>query len=322
MSLIIALEVQLLHLALMLAAAPLLLGLSRWVEGRLAGRVGAPVIQPWRDLIRLAREQPVVAETASGFHEIAPAIGFAMTVVVAALVPSFALGMAAAPFADLIVVAGLLLLARVVVALAAIESGTALGGLGGGRAMALTAATEPPLLLAIFCLALLAGTSNLDAMAAVLRGGAGGARLPLVLAVMALAVVAVARSRAGEAATPVPFGEVTMAGDALALEYSGRALALLRWGEWLRRLVWLSLLADLALPTGLADSTGTPLSWLLGLVAWAAKVGGLTLGLALWRGANAGLGAARPERLAEVLGIGLLLVLLAAAFLFAGQGPT
>ncbi|MEJ1979375.1 MAG: hypothetical protein WDN49_28025 [Acetobacteraceae bacterium] len=51
-----------LHAALMAATAPLLVGLVRWLKARLLGRVGAPVLQPWLDLRRLVRKQPVVAE--------------------------------------------------------------------------------------------------------------------------------------------------------------------------------------------------------------------------------------------------------------------
>ncbi len=296
MTLVIALLVQVLHLALLLAAAPLAAGLAHIVGARLADRAGAPLLQPWRDLRRLARKQGGWAEGTSGLFALAPALAFAASVVAAALVPAFARGMALAPLADTFVIAGLLLLARAVLALAALEGGTALGGLAAGDAMALAAATWPALLLALVCLALLAGTSNLDDMERVLRAGAAGVRLPLLLALAALLVVAAAQ-RDGPPAH----------------DHSGRPLALLLWGGWLRRLVWLSLLGNLALPWGLADATGTPLSWLVGLLAWAAKVAVLAVGLALGQGA-------RPARLCDVALAAVLLALLAAAFLLTGQG--
>jgi formate hydrogenlyase subunit 4 len=312
---LVALAAQLLHLLLLPAAAPLALGASRAVAARLAGRAGPPVLQPWRDLLRLWRKQAVFAETASGLFEAAPAVAFAASWLAAALVPSFALGMAGAPVADLLVVAGLLLLARATLALAAMESGTALGGLGASRSMALTAFTEPALLLAVLPLALLVGTTNLDVMLGVLREGAVGLRVPLVLAVAALGVVAAARLRSED--PPIaPFAEAAMADDALGQEYAGRHLALLHWGAALRRLLWLGLLADLAAPFGLADAVGNPLGWLVGLIAWVGKVAVLTVALALWQSLRAGR-AARP---AEVFGAAVLLGLLAAAFLFAGQG--
>ncbi len=315
MTLIVVLLAQALHLMLTMAAAPLALGVSHHVAARLAGRAGPPPIQPWRDLWRLLRKQGVFAETASGLFEIAPAFAFAAILVATALVPSFALGMATAPVADLIVVAGLLMLARAALALAAMESGTALGGLGATRSMALAGFTEPGLMLAIFALALVTGTTNLDAMASLLREGAIGLKVPLVLTVAALTVVAVARLRT-PAPAGLPFAEAAMTEDALTQEYSGRSLALLIWGDGLRRLLWLSLLADIAVPFGLADATGGPLGWIVGIAAWAGKMAVLTVALALWQAMR----AACPARPAEILGAAVLLALVAAAFLFAGQG--
>ncbi|MFC7608625.1 hypothetical protein [Teichococcus aestuarii] len=60
-----AIVTQLLHAALLLALAPLLVGVVRWLKARLLGRRGAHPFQPWRDLRKLLRKQPVLAEGAS-----------------------------------------------------------------------------------------------------------------------------------------------------------------------------------------------------------------------------------------------------------------
>ena len=103
---------QVLHIALMCVAAPSLISIQRWMLARLAGRVGPSLLQPWWDLIRLLRKQSVLAESASEVTGIAPAVCAATAAIAACLVPSFALGMTFAPFADLLVIAGLLALAR------------------------------------------------------------------------------------------------------------------------------------------------------------------------------------------------------------------
>ena len=94
-----ALITQVLHLALMLAAAPLLVGITRWLKARLMGRRGASPLQPWRDLDKLLRKRPVLAENASWISEAAPHTAFAASLVAAALVPSFTRGMLLAPLA-------------------------------------------------------------------------------------------------------------------------------------------------------------------------------------------------------------------------------
>jgi formate hydrogenlyase subunit 4 len=309
-TLLLALVVQVLHLLSMLAAAPLALGLSKSVAARLAGRAAASPIQPWRDLWRLLRKQAVFAESASGLFENAPAVAFAATVLAAAMVPSFALGMPAAAMGDLVAIAGLLMLARTTLALAAMDSGTAGGGLGASRAMARASVTEPALLLAIFPLALLAGTTNLDTMAGVLREGAVGLKMPLLLAFAALALVAFSRLRPAISAAS-PFAEMAATEDALAREYSGRPLGLLVWGDALRRLLWLSLLADVAVPVGLANAAGNPLWWVAGAAIWAVKISVLTVAVAIWHAALPD----RAERWVGMLGAAALLGLLATAFL-------
>ena len=158
---------QVLHIALMCVAAPSLIGIQRWMLARLAGRVGPSLLQPWWDLIRLLRKQSVLAESASEVTGIAPAVCAAATAIAACLVPSFALGMTFAPFADLLVIAGLLALARCFMALLAMDAGTAPAGVGASRSMLLACLAEPALLLVLFALALPAGSLNLDAIAAI-----------------------------------------------------------------------------------------------------------------------------------------------------------
>ena len=194
------------HVSLMLAAAPVLTGFLRWLEARLLGRAGPSPLQPWRDLVRLARKQPVVALEASWLFRAAPATGFAATLAAAALVPGFALGMASGPLADLIVIAGLLALARSALALAALDVGTAFGGIGASRAVTFAAFAEPAMLMVVFTLALIAGTTNLDAMAEALReGGSGigvGLGVPLGLSLVAVFAIAIAETGRMPLATP------------------------------------------------------------------------------------------------------------------------
>ena len=85
MILIAGLLTQIIHVALLLTAAPLVTGLIRAAKARLLGRVGQPVIQPWRDLLRLTRKQPVLAENASPVFRFAPLVIFASTAVAALL---------------------------------------------------------------------------------------------------------------------------------------------------------------------------------------------------------------------------------------------
>ncbi len=317
MTSLIGLATLLLHVALMLALAPLLVGFIRTIKARVLGRVGPPVVQPWRDLLRLARKQPVVAENASWLFHAAPAAGFAATLAAAALVPGFALGMTTAPLADLLVIAGLLALARCLLALAGLDIGTAFGGIGASREMTFAAFAEPAMMLVIFTLGLLMGTTNLDAIALVLREVTVGLRVSLGLALVAIVAVAIAENSRLPVDNPASHLELTMVHEAMVLEYSGRHLALIEATAALKLLLWMTLIATIFAPFGTATPESGPLVWLFALPLWAVKVGALAVVLALFESAIAKM---RVFRVPEFLGIAVLLGLLAAVFLFVSQG--
>jgi formate hydrogenlyase subunit 4 len=281
------------------------------------GRVGASVLQPWRDLQRLARKQPVLAENASWLFRAAPAAGFAATLAAAALVPGFALGMATAPIADLLVIAGLLALARCVLALAGLDIGTAFGGIGASREMTFAVFAEPAMILVIFTLGLLLGTTNLDAIAFVLRDATVGLRVSLGLALVAILAVAIAENGRIPVDNPATHLELTMVHEAMVLEYSARHLALIEWTAALKLLLWMTLIAAIFTPFGIATPQSGPLGWLVAVPLWVAKVGGLAAVLAVFESAIAKM---RIFRVPEFLGIAVLLGLLAAVFLFVSQG--
>jgi formate hydrogenlyase subunit 4 len=313
----IELVVQLLHVLLMLAAAPLLVGGIGRLQARLVGRDGPPLLQPYRDLLRLSRKQPVLADSASWLFAAAPVAAFTATLTATALVPSFALGMTTAPLADLIVIAGLLLASRCITALAAMDSGTALGGIGASRAAAIAVFTETALLLVVFALALLAGTTNLDVIAGLLREGTLGLRLALALAIAAIVIVALADSGRLPLDGPATRLGLGAAQDAMALDYSGRHLALVEWGAALRLLLWLSLISAILVPFGMAEATDAPVRWLAGLVAWALKIAVLAVALAVFETRATQM---RLLRAPEFVGVAVLLGLLAMLALFVGQG--
>jgi formate hydrogenlyase subunit 4 len=296
---------QLLHVLLMLGAAVLLPGLLRTARARLEGRPGPDPWQPARDWVRLLRKQPVMAGNASAVSAVAPYLGFAAVLAAALLVPGFIHGMALTPLADLVLLAGLLMLARASAALAALDAGTADGGRAAARAVAREGFGLPALLLATMGFAIMAGTTNPDQIGILLQEAVPSPRLALALLLPALLTVALASGGRFSAGAAVP-------------EASARHLALWEMQEALRLVVWIALLAGLFLPFGTAAGAAAgPAGWLLALVLWCAKLAGLTLLLAA---AEANLARLRDRRLPEVLGAAALLALLGVAWLFLSAG--
>lgn len=294
-----ALLAECLHIGLVLLAAPTLLGLCAWAEAVIAGRDGPPVLEPWHELARLLRKQRLVAESASAVTDVAPVAAVAALAVGACLVPSFALGMTLAPFADLLAVVGLLALARAALALAAMDAGTAGGGMSASRTMALGCLAEAALLMVAFVLALRAGSLNLDVITAMQQES--GLGWPAGVSLAFAATLLIALIQPGSAAA----------------EFGGPDLALVRIASGLRLLIWFGLIGALFLPFGMRAADAGPIGWLVGVACWAARLALFTLAFAVARGM---LGRLSLRRSAQLLGLAVAVATVAALFLAAGMG--
>ena len=259
----------------------------------------------------------MLAENASAISRAAPYVAVASALLAAALVPSFARGMVLAPFADLLLIAGLLALGRFAMALAGMDVGTSFGGLGATREMAFAALAEPALVLVALIFAILAGTTNLDVIIGIFQEGALGLRVSLGFAAVALLAVAVAENARIPVDNPATHLELTMVHEAMILEASGRHLALWEFQASLRLTLWLALLAAVFLPFGMAAPGAGLIAWLVGLLVFIAKMAALAFALAAFESAIAKM---RVFRVPEFLGAALLLGLLGAVFLFVSTG--
>src|SRR5207248_2791496 len=157
-------------------------------------RQGPSLIQPYRDLIRLMRKEVVLAESASWLFRVIPYLIFAATWVAAALVPTFKTGLLFSWSADLIAIIALLGSARFFLALAGLDVGTSFGGIGSSREVMIASLAEPAMLMIVFTLALVAGSTQLATMAAYMNSPEVGLRISLGLALIALIIVAIAEN--------------------------------------------------------------------------------------------------------------------------------
>ncbi len=227
MAVILDLVVQGLQMLLVLLLAPLLTGLVRKVKARLLLRRGPPLIQPYRDLARLLRKEVVLADNASWLFRVTPYLIFAATWVAASLVPTFRTGLLFSWSADLIAIIALLGSARFFLALAGLDVGTSFGGIGSSREVMIASLAEPAMIMIIFTVALIAGSTQLSTMAGFLVSSEVGLRVSLGLALVALIMVAIAENARIPVDNPATHLELTMVHEAMVLEYSGRHLALI-----------------------------------------------------------------------------------------------
>jgi formate hydrogenlyase subunit 4 len=313
MELISALLVQLMQMLLVLAAAPLLTGFVRKVKARLLRRRGPPVVQPYRDILRLLKKEVVVADNASWIFRVAPYAIFATTWVAAALVPTFAIGLLFSWSADLIAIIALLASARFFLALAGMDVGTAFGGIGSSREVMIASLAEPAMLLIVFTMALVARSTQLSAVADLLSSTEVGLRVSLGLALVGLIIVAIAENGRIPVDNPATHLELTMVHEAMVLEYSGRHLAVIEAASFLKLLLYVSLIGAVFAPWGVAQAGTGIAAYAIGVAAYLVKlaVGGILL--ALFETAIAKM---RVFRVPDFLGAALMLALLAALLMF------
>ena len=294
--------------------APLLVGLVRRVKARLHGQRGASVLQPYADLRKLLAKEAVVSETTSWIFRFTPYLLVATMLLSALLVPLLTTQTPLGFIGNIIVLMYLFLLGTFFLALAGLDAGSAFGGMGSSREMAIAALAEPTVMIAIFAIALRAGNTGLDE---IVRRGASDPLLLLnpghLLAFIAFFIVALAETGRLPVDNPATHLELTMIHEAMILEYSGRHLALIEWAAGMKLLIFLALLSNLFFPWGVALAVA-PFALAVAFVALAAKVGALAVGIAALETAMAKL---RLFRLPALLSGSFALALLAViSFLF------
>ena len=304
------------QMALALLLAPLMTGFVRKVKARLLRRRGPSVLQPYRDLARLMRKEVVLAENASWLFRAAPYLIFAATWVAAALIPTFATGLMFSWTADLIAIVALLASARFFLALAGMDVGTSFGGIGSSREVMIASLAEPAMLMIVFTLALTASSTQLSTIATFMASSEVGLRVSLGTALVALIIVAIAENARIPVDNPATHLELTMVHEAMVLEYSGRHLAMIEFAASLKLLLYVSLIACIFMPWGLAVAGAGPAAYAVGTVAYLAKLAASGFLLALFETATAKM---RVFRVPDFLGAALMLGLLGTLLLFVSR---
>jgi formate hydrogenlyase subunit 4 len=304
-------------MTLVFALAPLLTGLVRKAKARLLRRRGPPLVQPYRDLWRLMRKEVVLAESASWLFRAAPYMIFAGTWVAAALVPTFATGLMFSWTADLIAIIALLGSARFFLALAGMDVGTSFGGIGASREVMIASLAEPAMIMIVFSLALLAGSTQLSTVAGYMLSSNVGLRVTLALSLFALTIVALAENARIPVDNPATHLELTMVHEAMVLEYSGRHLAVIELAGQLQLLLYVSLIACVFVPWGLAPVGAGVEVHVLGVLAY---VGKLALAGVLLAAFETALAKMRVFRVPAFLAAALMMAILGALLLFVSRG--
>jgi formate hydrogenlyase subunit 4 len=298
---------QLLQLGLEIAIAPLLVGWVSQCRAWLQNRRAPSLFLPYRTIRKLFTKEAIVAAGASPIFRLAPYIVFGAMCCAAAIVPSLATDLPFARAADAIALVGLFALARVFMALAAMDIGTAFGSLGARREMFIGFLAEPALLMVLFTASLLSGSTSLPTIVDTLAHRELAIYPSLAFAGVAFTMVSLAENARIPIDNPATHLELTMIHEAMLLEYSGRHLALLEWASALKLFNYSCIGLAIFFPVGIATEGG----WVATLGAAPILVLKLAIGgflLALIETLSAKL---RIFRAPEFLGTAFLLAVLA-----------
>jgi formate hydrogenlyase subunit 4 len=305
----------LLQTALLLLLAPLLTGCIRNWKAKLQNRRGARIWQPYSDLVKFFRKDMVISEHASWVFSFAPYVVFITALVAGLLVPMVTVRAPLSLFGDVLALVGLLALGRFFLALGGLDPGSAFGGMGSSREMTIAAVAEPALMLAIFTVAITAGSTDISHIVQVAQSPTWKVLNPThVMAFAALFIVLLAETGRIPVDNPATHLELTMIHEAMLLEYSGRYLALMEWGASIKQLVLMTLLVNIFFPVGMATDT-TPAALAIGALVYAGKLMLIAAAVVVVETTNAKL---RLFRVPDLLGAAFVLGTLAllSTFLF------
>jgi formate hydrogenlyase subunit 4 len=246
-----------LHLVLLLALPPLLPGVVARVKAIVAGRRGPPLLQPYRDLLRLLRKGAVYGAGTSWVFRAGPVVSLATALCAGAILPLG--GPAPLHFAgDVVAFAALLALGRFFTVAAALDAGSSFEGMGASREATFGALAEPVLLLVLTLLCVAAGgAGGAGGLGAAGFGdvlepvGAAAAALTqpvLVVAAAALFVVLLSENSRIPVDDPNTHLELTMIHEVMVLDHSGPDLAFIEYGAAVKLFLFAALLAHLVLP--------------------------------------------------------------------------
>lgn len=298
-----------------LALAPLVNGIIKKAKAFWQCRQGPGIFQPYYDIFKYLRKDTVVSEHASWIFLATPYISLGAFMAAITLVPVLFTQAPLGFTGDFILLIYLLVIARFFTALAGLDAGSAFGGMGSSREMAVSALVEPALVMVFFSIASRVHSSNLSQTISTLAHDGWEIVTPgHLLAFLAFFFVLITETGRVPVDNPDTHLELTMIHEGMILEYSGKPLGLLLWGVTVKQLLFLTLAANIFLPWGIAENLNG-ISILVSLVVYLAKVIILGIALAL---VETGYAKMRLFKVPELLGAAFILATIAilANFIF------
>lgn len=241
------------QLLIFLAVAPLVSGIIQKIKAFFQHRKGASVLQPYFHIWKLIKKEQVFSSRNSWMIQLTPCIYFSVILLAALFIPVIPQFSAAGFSGDAIFIIYLMGLARFFTTLSALDSGCFLGGMGSSRMLLVSIFIKPALMIVILTMALSSSTissSFHDMYLAAYADNENWIRPSMVLLFASVSILLVIETNRINIAASNTQHELTMVQEATLLEYSGRGLALMQYGNAVKQLIFITLAINLFLPWG------------------------------------------------------------------------
>ena len=253
---------------LLLALAPLVVGVNRVVGAKLQCRRGPGLLREYADILNFFKRQEIIPLGAGRVFLYVPYVLLATLLLVATGLPILTTAAPVPAVGNIVALLYLLALARFAFALSGIDSGNPFGMTGSSRELTMGVLVEPTMLLALVVGGLLARSTDLGAIAAAFASWTIPATGAGVMAIAAFAVACY--FELGKAPFDMAEAEQELQEGPL-IEYAGVGLGLFKLGLGYRQLLLLALFIGVFLPFGAAREPSPP-ALALAAVAFAAKL--------------------------------------------------
>lgn len=296
---------------IILLLAPLVQGIIKKTKARLQNRIGADIVQPYRDILKYLRKDAVVARDASWLTRATPYLCFAATLCVGVLIPTLFIKAPLGMTGDIVVIVYLFAVVRFFLAVTALDAGSAFGGMGSSREMVMSAICEPALLLAVISVLLGVGKTNVgEIVNTLIQLDWDLFDYGHWLSCIAFLIVIIAETGRIPYDNPDTHLELTMLHEAMMLEYSGRYWGILQWAIFAKQTILFSMFVNLFIPWGIAVEF-TAEALLIGFLFYVIKVIAIGVVLACIETAYAKIRIFKiPKLLASSIALSMLAIVL------------
>ncbi len=242
-----------LQIIITILIAPFFTGVIRKMKAKVQHRVGASVFQPYNDLLKLFKKDLVVSTTASWIYNIAPYVYFITSVAAVSCLPILRGLVGFSFYTDLLIIVYLFVAGRVFMTLAGLDTASTFGGMGSSRELLVSALIEPSLFIVIITVSARAGiaSTNVNSIYSFVASHSETAFTPMnILLFASMLLILIAESSRIPVDDPSTHLELTMIHEAMVLEYSGRHLALIEMGNYIKQLVFMTFMANILFSIG------------------------------------------------------------------------